>query len=171
MAKTHENYNSAYPLAYYEIGKVYAFYGTTGVCAEPATYAEVNNFAAVLDEIEVDTGVTDKAIANVSSLHRYYAVVVDKQEGGITVMFQNNCDGTIGYLTKKYIVDAGCSTDGMDLMPTSISTSYAVIGTQRSESTGIKHDPEGESTTGIKHDSADLENDKVITGIKYDSSK
>ena len=172
MAKKYENYNSAYPLAYYEVGKVYAFYGTTGVCAEPATDSEVNSFAAALDEIEVDTGVKLDAIENASNVHRYYAVVVAKQDGSITVMFQNNnSDGTIGYLTKNYLVDAGCGTDGMELMPTSMATSYAVIGTKRPESTGIKHAPEGELTTGLKHDGEPSENNKVVSGLKHDGSK
>ncbi len=172
MVKKYENYNSAYPLAYYEVGKVYAFYGTTGVCAEPAMDEQVNNFAVALDEIEVDTGVKLDAIKNVSNLHRYYAVVVAKQDGSITVMFQNNdSDGTIGYLTKDYLVDAGCSTDGMDLMLASTATSYAVVGTKRPESTGIKHAPEGESTTGLKHDGETLENNKVVSGVKQDGGK
>lgn len=173
MTQKYESYNSAYPLAYYEVGKVYAFYGTTGVCAEPAAIEQVQAFVTALDELETGAEPKPDKITDAGKLHRYYAVVVAKESNSIVVMFQNNnADGGIEYLTKSYIVDAeGCDTDGMDLMPTSGATSYCAKGTERPKATGVRHDSEGDLPTGVKADNGILKNNKAVSGLKGDDGK
>lgn len=140
MTEKYENYNSLYPVAYYEIGKVYAFYGSTHVCAEAATSQQVADFKGVLEVLTADAPADP--IGKESKLHRYYAVVVDKQPGSLIVMFKNQNNGKSSYLIKSYIADAGCDTDGKDLMPTSAVTYYPVEGTPGSSSV----DPDSSET-------------------------
>lgn len=129
--KNIESYNSSYPLAYYEIGAVYSFYGQAAATGTPASLEAVKKYATVLNELVSDE--QENAIKPVkggagsanspSKMNRFYAVVIDKEKHGkyafIVVMFCNKHNGQTGYFTRKYSVNYGCMTDGKDLMPAS----------------------------------------------------
>lgn len=127
-----ESYNSSYPLAYYEIGKVYIFYGKKTSIGEVATSDQIKMYSSVLKELdEKEDSSIIKAVKNIRtsekefsrSFNRFYAVVVDKINGKnpkIVVMFLNR-GGEETFLIRSYAVNFGCNTDGMDLMPVSTS--------------------------------------------------
>ena len=127
-----QKYNSSYPLAYYEIGTVYSFYGGDSITGTPASSEIIQRYATVLNDLvsqEQENAI--KPVKNLeatntgrSGLHRFYAVIVDKVKSGkdvkIVVMFRNKNGDKIEYYTKQYAVNhSGCETDGKDLMPTS----------------------------------------------------
>ena len=130
--KNIENYNSSYPLAYYEEGTVYSFYGQASAKGTPAPTDAIKKYASYLNALiaEEQTSaikpVKDSAttVTGRSGLNRFYAVVIEKIKSGsnayIVVMFCNKCNGKTEYYTRKYSVNHGCTTDGRDLM--SIST-------------------------------------------------
>lgn len=129
--KNIENYNSSYPLAYYEEGTVYSFYGQASAKGIPAPTDAIQKYASLLDTLiaEEQTSAIKpvKASATTSTgrsgLNRFYAVVIEKIKSGnsayIVVMLCNKCNGKTEYYTRKYSVNHGCTTDGRDLMPTS----------------------------------------------------
>lgn len=145
MAKHYESYNASYPLAYYEIGTIYAFYGSNIANAKPATSDQIQRFSAILSELEETENANAikpvKHVGNTSSgragLQRYYAVVVSKQKNSIEAMFCNSNDGWTNYLTKRYIVSSSCSTDGKDLMPVQTKSSYDKTGNSQTKVGGI----------------------------------
>ncbi|MBR2894117.1 MAG: hypothetical protein IKC03_00475 [Oscillospiraceae bacterium] len=127
-----ESYNSSYPLAYYEIGNVYSFYGPAYAKGTPANADAIKKYASVLNELveeEQESAIKPiKGTASSSSVrrggfNRFYAVVIDKVKSGnsayIMVMLCNKHNGKSEYYTRKYSVNFGCTTDGKDLMPAS----------------------------------------------------
>lgn len=129
-----ESYNSSYPLAYYEIGKVYSFYGQTTATGTPASEEQVRKYAPILDDLiysmenRKESAIKPVKGGSSSSLspigmNRFYAVVTNKVRSGkdahIVVMLCNKSNGETAYYTKQYAVNYGCSTDGKELMPAS----------------------------------------------------
>ena len=129
--KNIESYNSSYPLAYYEVGTVYSFYGQVSAKGTPATSEAIQKYASVLNELvaeEQESAIKPvKGSATTSSgrsgMNRFYAVVTEKVKSGssayIVVMLCNKYNGRSEYYTRKYSVNHGCATDGKDLMPAS----------------------------------------------------
>lgn len=132
-----ESYNASYPLAYYTIGSVYAFYGRNlAANAIPASTQQIKHYSEKLTSIEnsqvhnatklVDDNVNRINVSN--GLSRYYAVVIGKSTSGrsssISVMFMNQSGNEREYLIKEYAVSSSCFTDGQDLMPVSTSTNF-----------------------------------------------
>ena len=129
--KNIESYNSSYPLAYYEVGTVYSFYGQASAKGTPAPAEAIQKYASVLNELVVEE--QDSAIKPVKGsaatatgrggMNRFYAVVIEKVKSGsnayIVVMLCNKYNGRSEYYTRKYSVNYGCATDGKDLMPAS----------------------------------------------------
>lgn len=115
--KKYESYSAAYPLAYYELGVVYAFYGRANTSATPATADQIRKYSFALEELTEGNAATGKSY---QMLNRYYAVVVDKVNAGtnsyITVMFHANVNGVMGYYIRKYGVGTSCWTDSKELM-------------------------------------------------------
>lgn len=146
-----EQYNSKYPLAYYEVGKIYSFYGqTTNVGIKPATQLQINRYSSLLlefveekdndDNNEMNSVEREDRIGNKSKLNRYYAVVVDKineKQAKIVVMFLNCHHGKETYLTKSYAVNYGCSTDGKNLMSASVTTDFSGFSASKKMIGGI----------------------------------
>lgn len=126
-----ESYNSSYPLAYYEVGTVYSFYGQASAKGTPAPSDAVQKYASLLNALVAEE--QESAIKPVKGsaatatgrggLNRFYAVVIEKIKSGsgayIVVMLCNEHNGKSEYYTRKYSVNHGCATDGKDLMPTS----------------------------------------------------
>jgi len=125
-----ESYNSSYPLAYYEVGTVYSFYGQGSAKGNPAPSDAIQKYASLLNELVVEE--QERAIKPVKGsatatgrggLNRFYAVVIEKIKSDssayIVVMLCNKHNGQFEYYTRKYSVNHGCVTDGKDLMPTS----------------------------------------------------
>lgn len=129
--KNIESYNSSYPLAYYEIGTVYSFYGQASAKGTPAAEDQISKYASILNDLVVEEQASAiKPVKNAASksigagrMNRFYAVVTDKVKSGnnahIVVMLCNKYNGRSEYYTRKYSVNYGCATDGKDLMPTS----------------------------------------------------
>lgn len=127
--KNIESYNSSYPLAYYEVGKIYSFYGQASVKGTPASFDAIQKYASVLNALVVEEQesaikpVKGSSVAATSrgGMNRFYAVVIDKVKSGngayIVVMLCNKYNGRSEYYTRKYSVNHGCATDGKDLMP------------------------------------------------------
>lgn len=129
--KNIESYNSSYPLAYYEVGTVYSFYGRASAKGTPAPSDAIQKYASILNALVVEE--QESAIKPVKGsaatatgrggLNRFYAVVIEKIKSGssayIVVMLCNKYNGRSEYYTRKYSVNHGCTTDGKDLMPTS----------------------------------------------------
>ena len=149
MANQYDSYNSSYPLAFYEVGTVYAFYGACKLNVEPAKVEYVKKYAQALENLEQSGSAKaiqpvaqrDNSSVQIKGMHRFYAVVVDKEYGHgkspkIVVMFRNGSDN-VSYLMKKYAVDHDCSTNGMDLMPVQSRTNYRTNGTSLGKVGGI----------------------------------
>lgn len=129
--KNIESYNSSYPLAYYEVGTVYSFYGQVSAKGTPATTDLIQKYASVLNALVVDkqensikpVKSTSATSTSRSGMNRFYAVVIDKVKCGssayIVVMLCNKYNGRSEYYTRKYSVNYGCATDGKDLMTAS----------------------------------------------------
>lgn len=129
--KNIESYNSSYPLAYYEVGTLYSFYGQASAKGTPATSDAIQKYASVLNALVIEE--QESAIKPVKGsavtatgrggLNRFYAVVIEKIKSGsnayIVVMLCNKHNGRSEYYTRMYSVNHGCATDGKDLMPTS----------------------------------------------------
>ena len=129
--KNIESYNSSYPLAYYEVGTVYSFYGQASAKGTPAPSDAIQKYASILNALVAEEqesaikpvkGSATTAIGR-GGLNRFYAVVIEKIKSGssayIVVMLCNKHNGKSEYYTRKYSVNHGCATDGKDLMPTS----------------------------------------------------
>ena len=126
-----DSYNSSYPLAYYEIGTVYSFYGQASAKGTPAPADAIQKYAHVLNALVTEEqGSAIKPVkesgssaVGFSGVNRFYAVVIDKARFGkqayIVVMLCNKYNGRSEYYTRKYSVNFGCATDGKDLMPAS----------------------------------------------------
>ena len=126
--KNIESYNSSYPLAYYEVGSVYSFYGKTSSKGTPATTEAIKKYASVLNALLVKE--PESAIKPVrdsaeiatgrGGMNRFYAVVIEKVKNGsdthIVVMLCNKYNGHSEYYTRNYSVNYGCATDGKNLM-------------------------------------------------------
>lgn len=129
--KNIESYNSSYPLAYYEEGTVYSFYGQASAKGTPAPVDAIQKYASHLNALIVEEQKSAikpvKGSATTATgrggLNRFYAVVIEKIKSGssayIVVMLCNKCNSKTEYYTRKYSVNHGCTTDGRDLMPTS----------------------------------------------------
>ncbi len=134
--ENYASYNSSYPLDYYDVGTIYAFYGRVGVSADVADEEYVAKYAHCLRAISADgiESIAANALQPVvrnrpqvkssvkrDELIRFYAVVVDKEYAGgkayIVVMFCSKENGQREYYTKSYAVSYGCETDGKNLMP------------------------------------------------------
>ncbi len=127
-----ESYNASYPAAFYEIGTIYSFYGKKSSKGTSASRAYIDNYSAVLKDLEEDQKKVNAiqpvkgSSANISGgkkgLNRYYAVVVSKSATFIEIMFLNGKIGSESYLTRKYAVSKSksCDTDGKDLMAPTI---------------------------------------------------
>lgn len=123
-----ESYNSAYPLAYYEVGTVYSFYGHASAKGTPATVDSIQKYESVLNTLvgeEQKNAIKPVKGTSASStgrggMNRFYAVVIEKVKSGnsayIVVMLCNKYNGKSEYYTRKYSVNHGCATDGKDLM-------------------------------------------------------
>lgn len=135
MAKIIESYNAALPAAYYEIGTVYSFYAKATSKGDPASQEFISLYSGALHELEAQQKENAiKPVKNTSSnaligenLRRYYAVVVDKDATSIKIMFLNDDNGKVSYLTRLYIVSRPCETDGLDLMPPAVKLSVPGI--------------------------------------------
>ena len=135
------SYNASYPLAYYEIGTVYSFYGNVFVATKkPATEDEIQKYSHKLNKlIEQEQNSAIKPVSNIVTgcvkMNRFYAVVVDKvkSDSCIVVMFCSRCNDRWEYYTKKYVVGIGCTTDGRELMPVS---THLKIGTGTDKKVG-----------------------------------
>ena len=134
--RKYDSYAASYPLAYYELGTIYSFYGQTSLTGTPATAGQILKYSSILQELEADdssfmgsystkssTGQTNGAIG------RYYAVVVDKVNAGkdsyIVVMLCNKNNGRTEYYTRKYAVNSSCFTDSKNLMQPSTHLSFS----------------------------------------------
>ena len=152
--ENYASYNSSYPLDYYEVGTVYAFYGRVGVSADVADEEYVAQYAHCLRAINVEdmeSGVANalqpvvrnrpgvKISVNSNELIRFYAVVVDKEYAGgkayIVVMFCSKDNGQREYYTKSYAVSYGCETDGKNLMP--VKDSFSIKSKVRKKAGNI----------------------------------
>lgn len=126
--RNYDSYNAAYPLAYYELGTIYSFYGKTTSSSTSATADQIRKYSAVLQELEADTSSAVISSGSKASkeqtqgvLQRYYAVVVDKVDLGgnsyIVAMLCCKSDGRTQYITRNYAVNTTCFTDSKNLMP------------------------------------------------------
>ena len=100
-----DSYNSAYPLAYYEIGTPYMFYrAAPPQHGNEASADQVKKYAPVLKKTSDDVG---SAYCFSKRFKRYIGVVVGKntEQNTIEVMFQAKKDGKTVYFTTKYIVN------------------------------------------------------------------
>ncbi len=140
MNENIESYNSSYPLAYYEVGNVYAFYGQKMATTKLASKEQIERFSGILRKLETKENTNtikavkgkDKANSNKlnSHLNRFYAVVVEKVSGTkskINVMFLNRDDAGETFLIRSYAVNFGCNTDGKDLMKATTSTNIREV--------------------------------------------
>jgi hypothetical protein len=121
-----ESYKASYPLSYYDVGAVYAFYGPSFL-GVPATNEQITKYASVLNSLlerENNTAIqpvqSKKNEKNVINLNRFYAVVVEKirstNSACIVVMFCNKHNGRIDYYTRKYVVNSGSFLDGSEIL-------------------------------------------------------
>ncbi len=135
----YKSYNSKYPIEYYKIGGVYAFYGNSFENAQPASTQQVQRYAnrladrkSSLEEVaEESRPSSSNRSGNVyGSVIRYIGVVVDKHSNGkdaiITVMFKNMIAGQEEFLLKKYGValPQGSFFDGKQGIEVSSATSF-----------------------------------------------
>lgn len=126
-----EPYKSTYPLAYYDIGTVYSFYGRRESTWDTAPEVYVKQYAHLLNKLEdEEKSNVIKAVRvreeNFTSLIRYYGVVVEKASGSydsIKVMVLSEIYGRRIYLIRSYVVGRmsteAITTDGKDLMAVS----------------------------------------------------
>lgn len=130
-----EEYQGAYPLAYYQVGRVYSFYGASSAQnAAPASTEQISEYSDRLLALEEEESggageaLPARCMASATWLRRYYAVVVEKipsrHSPGIMVMFINRNADKTEYLLKKYAVSHPVHFDGQVLMPVSAHTSY-----------------------------------------------
>lgn len=142
MAKKIESYNASYPAAYYEIGKLYAFYANGNAKGSPASEKQIQRFSSALKSLEecqssnaiqpVKGGLLNEPPLRKGNLTRYYAVVIEKNPTNIEVMFLNKDGEKESFLTRKYTVNGSATTDGKDLMAPSTHTNVSgVEGTER----------------------------------------
>lgn len=164
-----EPYKSTYPLAYYEIGTVYSFYGRRETVGNIALDTYVKNFAYLLDQLEKEERTA--AIKSVgargnkeSSMIRFYGVVIEKTNGvspTITVMILNRKNGHKIYQTKSYTVGRNTAnaitTDGKNLMTATVRADIKINGNIFSENvTG--------SVTGITRANT-IKSNPTVTGV------
>lgn len=136
--KKYESYAASYPLAYYELGTIYSFYGQTNSTGTLATAEQIRKYASVLQELEADESTINGVYNNSTTatagrpsgaIGRYYAVVVDKVNAGsnsyIVVMLCNKNNGRTDYYTRKYAVNSSCFTDSKNLMQPSTHLSFS----------------------------------------------
>ncbi len=122
MASKIEEDKASYPLAFYEIGTVYSFYGHPKIGSKLASDDQIKRFASTLKAGgQEKLAQMAKYVSGGNSsfenerLNRYYAVVVNKVNTSspmIEVMFNAKVDGHDEYALKSYIVNKGCFTDG-----------------------------------------------------------
>ncbi len=132
MAKKIEAYNASYPVAFYEIGTVYAFYAQGSASGTSASDRYIQRFSSALINLKeqqtlnaiqpVKGGTANEPPVRKGGLTRYYAVVIDKSVTYIEIMFLNYDNGVESFLTRKYIVSGSCATDGKDIMVPSMHT-------------------------------------------------
>lgn len=134
--KKYDSYAASYPLAYYELGTIYSFYGQASSTGTPATADQIRKYASVLQELEADDstfignyGTKLSAGHTNGAIGRYYAVVVDKVNAGkdshIVVMLCNKGNGRTEYYTRKYAVNSSCFTDSKNLMQPSTHLNFS----------------------------------------------
>lgn len=135
-----EPYKSTYPIAYYDIGTVYSFYGRRECAGAIAPEMYVKQYAYLLDQLEDEE--SNNVIKSVqtrgeksTSMIRYYGVVVDKSSDSypsIKVMTLNIKDGCKIYQIKSYSVGRknteAISTDGKNLMTASAKADIEITG-------------------------------------------
>lgn len=139
--KNYESYVASYPLAYYDLGTIYSFYGhkdanIRNITTLQATPDQIKKYAPILQEMEVDQINLKEKMSGFSGcykdiLDRYYAVIVDKVSAGpnsyITAMFCNKADGKLEYYTRKYAVDSMCLTDAQNYLPIAAHLNYSFM--------------------------------------------
>lgn len=134
--KKYDSYAASYPLAYYELGTIYSFYGQASSTGTPATADQIRKYSSVLQELEADDSTfignygTKLSTSHTNgAIGRYYAVVVDKVNAGkdsyIVVMLCNKDNGRTEYYTRKYAVNSSCFTDSKNLMQPSTHLSFS----------------------------------------------
>jgi len=160
MADKIESYNSSYPLSFYKIGAVYAFYMqplSENRKRKPASVEQVRQYGLLLQKMDSRQHSTaikpitgDSTISGKSKMQRCYAVVVGKNSGAfptIQVMFIARINGRDEFELKTYAVGSkGCTTDGKNLMAASRSVDGAKVTPLR-KSGGVTLD-EGVSKRG-----------------------
>lgn len=183
MAEKIESYQGSYPLAYYEIGTVYSFYGHPTVAGKYATEDQIRRYSGVLRDLEqkeerqaikpVKGGTASSSNAR---MRRYYAVVVNKISGSspkIEVMFIVKVDGHNEYGIKSYAVSHRTTTDGRDLMAVSTSVDGSNLHGKRASGRvgGITLDKGGKKKGGITLDAGQWTTGKGIGGITLDEQQ
>lgn len=167
------SYNAAAPLAYYEVGTVYSFYGRTydEIRADgPASEMQIKAYAPsllALDGVEPDAkSKSDEGerAAFSADLIRFYAVVVDKINDAapvIEVMFLNGA----GYGLRRYSVGKPCTTDGLELMVPGLLVPAATLSSAGKK---VKHEVPKEIIAGITRD---VGTGEIISGITHSGKK
>lgn len=134
--KKYDSYAASYPLAYYELGTIYSFYGQASSTGTPADADQIRKYSSILQELEADDstfvgnhGAKPSTSQTNSAIGRFYAVVVDKVIAGnnshIVVMLCNKNNGRTEYYTRKYAVNSSCFTDSKNLMQPSTHLSFS----------------------------------------------
>lgn len=181
MAQRIESYKGSYPLAYYEVGTVYSFYGTNNNIGTYATNDQIRRYSGVLRELDQEYSAnvikpvsSGNSKSNGGHLNRYYGVVVNKLNEytpKIEVMYIVNVNGHREYGVKRYAVSRSVTTDGKDIMPISTALDGKNLtgkdGVQRAG--GITLD-EGERKGGITLDEVAHRRGKGVGGITLDEA-
>lgn len=180
MASKIEQYKASYPLAFYEIGTVYSFYGHPEIGSRLASDEQIKRFAATLKAVgQEKSAQTAKHVSGGNTsfankrLNRYYAVVVNKVNTSspmIEVMFCVKVDGHDEYALKFYIVNKGCFMDGKELMPvsTSVEGIRLLSKTRAAKKGGITLDENSTKKGGITLDEGSPVKTRGVGGIALD---
>jgi len=167
------SYKASYPLNYYKIGAVYAFYAQRELTSKTyATQDQISQYAAALNALlpkeentpsvpVADRGnesvYTSQFVPGLGYCLRFYGVVVGKRQDGknqsITVMYVNILNGIRHYMITHYGVATSCSTDGKELMQATAYTSHAEKPSSSEIVSGITAatSKQKEITAGITH--------------------
>ena len=168
-----DSYNSSYPLAYYDIGTVYSFYGQPSQKGTPAAEAQVRRYASVLNQLnEKKTASAIQPVGKVEEkekLNRFYAVVVDKRhmsgKAFIQVMYCNIYVGRTQYYTKYYAVNTDCLTNDKNLMPVSSHLEFAEDAGAKVKTGGITLAGKENRTGGITRADSSKHSSGSVGGI------
>lgn len=132
--KNIDSYNSSYPLAFYDIGEIYSFYGNNNTQGKPANEDAINKYSKLLVDMTETTKsalkpISDVSVSNVNTrtFDRFYGVVVGKnpKNNYIEVLFCNLDGDNYTFFTRKYSVNHGCALDGKDILRPKASLSIS----------------------------------------------